>query len=119
MSNQASEAHFFDYATMMERLHSLADTYSFLTLSYIGTSILDRAIPILHIGNGSRRVLYVGAHHGMEWLTAVLLLRYCNELCEGYAKSRSLLAILPTLSFLELSKPTFSLANCQRARYLK
>ena len=52
MSDQMQSAQAFDYAALMERVHQLADTYSFLSLSYIGTSILDRAIPILHIGKG-------------------------------------------------------------------
>lgn len=112
MSNQASEAHFFDYATMMERLHSLADTYSFLTLSYIGTSILDRAIPILHIGNGSRRVLYVGAHHGMEWLTSLVLTRFLEEFCEVVKEKKRMFGVYPcdlldgyTLSILPMLNP--------------
>ena len=72
----------FDHAALMERVHILADRYPFATLSYIGSSILDRAIPILHIGEGERRVLYVGAHHGMEWITSLVLVHFLEELCD-------------------------------------
>ncbi|MBO5931565.1 MAG: hypothetical protein J6Q70_04945, partial [Clostridia bacterium] len=72
----------FDHAALMERVHTLADRYPFTTLSSIGTSILDRAIPILHIGEGERRVLYIGAHHGMEWITSLVLVRFLEELCD-------------------------------------
>ena len=112
MSNQANEMHFFDYCAMMERLHRLSDTYSFLTLSYIGTSILDRAIPILHIGNGSRRVLYVGAHHGMEWLTSLVLTRFLEEFCEVVKEKKRVCGMYPcdlldgyTLSVLPMLNP--------------
>ena len=112
MSNQANNVHFFDYCAMMERLHSLADTYSFVTLSYIGTSILDRAIPVLHIGSGSRRVLYVGAHHGMEWLTSLVLTRFLEELCEVVKEKKRVCGIYPcdlldgyTLSVLPMLNP--------------
>ena len=51
MPNKSRTNLAFDYAALMERLHRLANTYSFVTLSYIGTSILDRAIPIVHVGS--------------------------------------------------------------------
>ena len=112
MPNIQDKAHAFDYEAMMERVHHLTDTYSFVTLSYIGTSILDRAIPILHIGNGSRRVLYVGAHHGMEWITSLILTQFCDELCGGIESKRRVCGIYPcdllegyTLSILPMLNP--------------
>ena len=102
----------FDYATLMERLHHLANTYSFLNLSYMGTSILDRAIPVLHIGNGNRRVLYVGAHHGMEWITSLVLTQFLEELCEIVESKRKVCGIYPcdlldgyTLSVIPMLNP--------------
>ncbi len=102
----------FDYATMMDRVHSLADTYSFATLSYIGSSILDRAIPILHLGSGERRVLYVGAHHGMEWITSLVLIQFLEELCEVIQTKNRVCGIYPcdllngyTLSILPMLNP--------------
>ncbi len=102
----------FDYAALMERVHRLADTYPFLTLSYIGTSILDRAIPILHVGDGNRRVLYVGAHHGMEWITSLVLTQFLEELCEVVQAKRRVCGIYPcdllggyTLSVVPMLNP--------------
>lgn len=112
MSDQMQSAHAFDYAALMERVHQLADTYSFLSLSYIGTSILDRAIPILHIGKGGRRLLYVGAHHGMEWITSLALTRFCEELCDAISTKKRICGIYPcdlldgyTLSILPMLNP--------------
>lgn len=102
----------FDYTALMERVHRLADTYSFVTLSYIGTSILDRSIPILHIGSGNRRVLYVGSHHGMEWITSLILTRFCEELCQAIENHERTYGIYPcdllrgyTLSILPMLNP--------------
>ena len=67
-----------------------AGRYPFLSVTSLGTSILGRSIPVLILGQGSRKVLYVGAHHGMEWLTSVLLLRFVNEFCEYYREGKSL-----------------------------
>ncbi len=112
MPNNNKDIHTFDYATLMKRLHRLADTYPFLNLSYIGTSILDRAIPILHIGRGSRRILYVGAHHGMEWITSLVLTQFLEELCEIVESKRKVCGIYPcdllegyTLSVIPMLNP--------------
>lgn len=71
-----------DYDRMMEYLEIMIGRYPQLSISYIGESILGRGIPMLSLGEGEKTVLYVGAHHGMEWITSVLLLRFVNELCE-------------------------------------
>ncbi len=112
MPNKYEKIRAFDHAALMERVHHLADTYPFVTLSYIGTSILDRAIPILHIGNGSRRVLYVGAHHGMEWITSLVLTQFSEELCEVIGAKRRICGIYPcdllsgyTLSIVPMLNP--------------
>ena len=112
MPHQEESIQKFDYTTMMERIHLLADTYSFVRLSYIGTSILDRAIPILHIGKGDRRILYVGAHHGMEWITSLVLAQFCNELCQVINDKKRVCGIYPcdlldgyTFSILPMLNP--------------
>ena len=112
MPHQEESIQKFDYTTMIERIHLWADTYSFVRLSYIGTSILDRAIPILQIGDGNRRVLYVGAHHGMEWLTSLILIRFCEELCQAIKVQARVCGIYPcdllhgyTISILPMLNP--------------
>lgn len=71
-----------DHARMMEYIDIMIARYPFLSVSYVGESILGRGIPMLTLGEGEKSVLYVGAHHGMEWITSVLLLRFINEACE-------------------------------------
>ncbi len=112
MHNDNNTTRAFDYAALMERLHGLAEVYPFITLSYIGTSILDRAIPIIHIGSGSRRILYVGAHHGMEWITSLVLTQFLEEICETTEKKQRACGIYPydllkgyTLSIVPMLNP--------------
>ncbi len=73
-----------DHRQMMRYIDIMIERYPFLSVSYIGESILGRGIPILALGEGEKSVLYVGAHHGMEWITSILLLRFINEYCELY-----------------------------------
>ena len=46
----------------------------------IGRSALSRPILALSAGDGLRRVLYSGAHHANEWITAPLLMKYLEAL---------------------------------------
>ncbi len=67
----------------------LCDTYPFLSGGSLASSILGRDIPLLKLGEGKRILLYVGTHHGTEWMTGALLLHFLEELCiareAGYA----------------------------------
>lgn len=71
-----------DHSRMMEALNLLCQRYSFLSVSYMGESIMGRGIPLVTLGEGERTILYVGAHGGREWLGSILLLRMINECCE-------------------------------------
>ena len=73
-----------DYRRMMEILELFAEKYDFLSIGNLGNSIFERKIPIIKLGNGDKRVIYLGAHHGSEWITSGLLLRFINEFCELY-----------------------------------
>ncbi len=68
------------YSEMMKELDALSEKYPFFTRTVIGKSLVGREIPMIAIGHGRKSVLYVGTHHGMEWITTALLLKYLNEL---------------------------------------
>ena len=76
-----------DYKELLRVLHEMSELYPFIGITYMGTSILGRGIPMITLGDGDRRqkaVLYVGAHHGMEWITSAVLLRFISEYCISY-----------------------------------
>lgn len=50
-------------------------------------SVLGREIPVFEIGKGERSVLYVGAHHGSESITAALLCDFLSELVRRSAET--------------------------------
>ena len=82
--------HPLDYALLMEYLEIFTERYYFMDFQYIGKSIMGRKIPMIRLGYGSdRSLLYVGAHHGMEWITSIILLRFINEFCEIYKGGRT------------------------------
>ena len=73
-----------DYNRMWEILDAFSENYEFLSFADIGKSIFDRRIPVIRFGEGEKKILYIGAHHGSEWITSGLLLRFVNELSELY-----------------------------------
>lgn len=79
-----------DHSELLSITERFASRYSSLGISYLGESILGKKIPLFTIGNGKKEVLYIGAHHGMEWITSVILLRFVNEFCELLLNGKSI-----------------------------
>ena len=73
-----------DYDLMMNYVDHFSERYSFMSITSLGQSLMGRSIPMITLGEGEKSVLYVGTHHGMEWITSVILLRFINEYCELY-----------------------------------
>ena len=90
-----------DHNALMRTLDLFMRRYDFLSVYNMGTSLHGRCIPMVRIGNekANRTVLYVGAHHGMEWITTVLLLRFINEYAEHYKSHRRIFNINPEYMF--------------------
>ncbi len=61
------------------KVEAICRRYPFIGKKTLGYSLFGREIPYLQLGKGDRRVLYVGAHHGMEGITAGVLLRFAEE----------------------------------------
>ncbi len=57
----------------------LAARYPFLRTGSIGESAMGRPLQSLTIGTGATEVFFNGAHHANEWITALLLLKYCEQ----------------------------------------
>ncbi len=79
-----------DYRTTTEFIDIMAERYPFLVVTSIGETILSKKIHMLTLGNENSDscVLYVGSHHGCEWVTTQILLRFVNELCEYYKNAK-------------------------------
>jgi len=71
------------YKNMCSAISYLKSEYPDLKVFPIGASVLGREITALSIGNPMNATLFVGATHGLEWLTTLLLLRFCEEVLEG------------------------------------
>ena len=85
MNNAASPLkNSFDHNDLEAAIQGLIHRYSFLKVGSIGKSIFGKNIPLLTLGNGKKSVIYIGAHHGMEWITSALLIRFAEDFCKEY-----------------------------------
>ena len=71
------------YAHVCEAIDYLKSEHADLKVFPIGRSVLGREICALSVGNPMNATLFVGATHGLEWITSLLLLRFCEEVLEG------------------------------------
>lgn len=76
----------FDYENLMQELGKLPPSFSVGTLTH---SILGREIPMVEFGRGESAVLYVGAHHGSESITAALLMDFLAEAARLWGNGRT------------------------------
>ena len=80
-----------DYGQMMQRIEELRERYGFLSVSYMGSSVMGRGIPMLSLGEGERQYIYVGGHGADEWRTAAILIRWIGEYCSIFEKKGRIL----------------------------
>lgn len=73
-----SVANMENYIKRITKTHPCSKTFS------AGKTVLGRKIPVLTLGKPEGSVLFVGATHGSEWLTSLVLLRFFEELCKAF-----------------------------------
>ena len=67
-------------------LQQIAEKYPFTKLEEVGVTDFQRPIWMLTIGTGKRHVLFTAAHHANEWITALVLLKYAEDLADTIQK---------------------------------
>ena len=61
----------------------LVRTYPQLRSEVLTTTAFGREIRTLTIGTGERQVLFPAAHHANEWITALVLLKFAEDLAQA------------------------------------
>lgn len=85
-----------DYTTMQQKILSLKQENPSLRTDVFGQTVLGRSLYRLQLGEGRKKILLAGAFHGMEHITAELLLRYGAEL--GKETLLSQVTIIPMMN---------------------
>lgn len=90
---------YFDYKKLEKTIIEFKNRYDFFDVGTLGCSILGKSIPRITLGNGKKSVIYIGAHHGMEWITSALLMQFVHDFCEEYKNGGKLFDISPRILF--------------------
>ena len=69
----------YDYNIMINDIEKLLAAYPFLQNASIGNSVLERPIPEILIGKGSKRIHYNGSFHANEWITTPIIMTFLND----------------------------------------
>lgn len=75
----------YSYEEMERDLFLLKDRYP-IQLQSIGTSEKGHNLWAAKLGKGKRSILFVGAHHGREWMTTILLMKMLERYAMAYEK---------------------------------
>ena len=67
-------------------IRQIVETYPFCRTELLGATAFQRPLRTLVIGTGPRKVIFTAAHHANEWITALVLLKFAEELAEAIAK---------------------------------
>lgn len=64
-------------------IREIVDAYPFCRTEVMASTAFQRPISTLVVGTGPRKVLFTAAHHANEWITALVLLKYAEDLAEA------------------------------------
>ena len=80
----------YTYNNLKIALYSIASKYPSIEQSSIGESVMGRSIYCMRLGRGERKIICVGAHHALEWLTSVMLVCFADSYANAYTTSTPL-----------------------------
>jgi g-D-glutamyl-meso-diaminopimelate peptidase len=61
----------------------LVKAYPFCRTEKLTTTAYGRPLRTLVLGTGPRKVIFTAAHHANEWITALVLLKFAEDVCSG------------------------------------
>jgi len=80
----------YTYDILQQDTATLCREYPFLKTFSLGQSVHGRELIALSWGEGQKRLFLNGAHHGMEWITSLLLMKLLEEFCHHYQNGTSI-----------------------------
>jgi g-D-glutamyl-meso-diaminopimelate peptidase len=66
-------------------IRQLVSAYPFCRSELLTATAFQRPIRTLVLGTGPRKVIYSAAHHGNEWITALILLKFAEDFAAAIA----------------------------------
>lgn len=80
----------YDHTRLEANIESLKSKYPFFQTGVIGKSVLGKNLSYIRLGSGPNEVFFNGAHHSLEWITSVLLMKFVEDYCRSYENNEEL-----------------------------
>ncbi len=69
----------YTYDILEKDVEILKKNFPDVEYSVIGESCWGRKLYYIRLGHGKKKISFNGAHHGMEWITSVLLMKFAGD----------------------------------------
>lgn len=69
----------YNYETLKRDIKILTQRFPKMEWGSIGKSVWGKELYYIKLGHGKKKISYNGAHHGMEWITSAMLMRFVKE----------------------------------------
>ncbi|MDR1467195.1 MAG: M14 family metallocarboxypeptidase [Oscillospiraceae bacterium] len=84
----------FDEKNRTNMIRELSKKYKFLHHGVLSKTLCQRDIDYIRVGNiENPPVLFVGATHGMEWITSSLLLHFLEDVCHAIDTCKKIVGV--------------------------
>ncbi len=81
----------YTYEIMEGDISGLKTRYPFIQTGIAGKSVLGKNLYYIKLGNGPNEVFYNASHHGLEWITSVLLMKFIENFSKAYVHGKNLM----------------------------
>lgn len=80
----------YTYCELQQDTERLKNEFPELKTGIIGKSVWGKNLYYLKLGKGENKILYNGAHHGMEWITSAMLMRFAEDFLKAEKNNTAL-----------------------------
>lgn len=101
----------YDYKELERSVEIIKTRYPFVKICSGGESVAKKQLYYIKIGRGENKVFYNGAHHGAEWITSALLMKFIEEYCEAYIYGKTLCTVPSRYLFDNVSLYVMPMVN--------
>ncbi len=101
----------YDYGELLRSFRIMKCRYPFCEFYSIGESVTKKQLLCIRIGEGENKIFYNGAHHGAEWITSALLVKFAEEYCEAYVEGKTLFGVSAKYLFDNISLYVVPMVN--------